>query len=137
MKQCKIIQELEEDYLKSDLPAYNVGDTVEVYTRIVEGDKERIQIFAGTLIARRGSGLSESIALYRVSYGSGMERVFKVHSPKIAKIVVVKKGDVRKAKLYYIRGQSGKKAKVKESLGPISAEAGAQAETEAVSVAKE
>lgn len=135
MKQCKIIQELEEDYLKKDLPAYNVGDTLEVHTRIIEGDKERIQVFAGTLIARRGSGLSESIALYRVSYGSGMERVFKVHSPKIAKIAVVKKGEVRKAKLYYIRGQSGKKAKVKESLGPMNA--GVEAEAEAVSVAKE
>ena len=114
-----------------------MGDTLEVHTRIVEGDKERIQIFAGTLIARRGSGLSESIALYRVSYGSGMERVFKVHSPKIAKIVVVKKGDVRKAELYYIRGQSGKKAKVKESLGPMNEGAEAQAVTEAVGVTKE
>lgn len=122
MKQCNVIQELEAPLLKKDLPLYQVGDTLEVHTRIIEGDKERIQIFAGTLIARRGSGLSESIALYRVSHGSGMERVFKVHSPKIAAIKIVKKGDVRKAKLYYVRGLSGKKAKIKESLGPMKPE---------------
>ena len=122
MKQCNIIQELESPFLKKDLPAYRVGDTLDIHTRISEGDKERIQIFTGTLIARRGSGLSESIALYRVSHGSGVERVFKVHSPQIAAIKIVKKGDVRKAKLYYIRGLSGKKAKIKESLGPMAAE---------------
>lgn len=135
MKQCKIIQDLEASLLKTDLPTYNVGDTLDVHTRIIEGDKERIQVFTGTLIARRGSGLSESIALYRIAHGSGVERVFKVHSPKIAAIKIVKKGDVRKAKLYYIRGQSGKKAKVKESLGTPSAK---QKEVvEAVGSAKE
>lgn len=131
MKQCNVIQELEGPFLKKDLPTYRVGDTLDVHTRIVEGDKERIQIFSGTLIARRGSGLSESIALYRVSHGSGMERVFKVHSPKIAAIKIVKKGDVRKAKLYYIRGLSGKKAKIKESLGLMKPEAEVEAQPQA------
>ena len=88
-----------------------------MHTRIVEGEKERIQVFTGTLIANRGGGLSETISLYRVSHGSGVERVFVVHSPKVAAIKIAKKGDVRKSKLYYIRGKSGKKAKIKESMG--------------------
>ncbi len=117
MKESKVIQALEEPLKKKDLPAYGVGDLLEVHTRIVEGEKERIQVFTGTLIAKRGGGLSETIALYRVSHGSGVERVFIVHSPKIAAIKIAKKGEVRKSKLYYIRGKSGKKAKIKESLG--------------------
>jgi large subunit ribosomal protein L19 len=117
MKESKVIQELEEPFKKKDLPNYEIGDLLEIHTRIAEGDKERIQIFTGTLIAKRGGGLSETIGLYRVSHGSGVERVFIVHSPKIAAIKIVKKGEVRKSKLYYIRGASGKKAKIKESLG--------------------
>jgi large subunit ribosomal protein L19 len=118
MKQCQLIQSIEAAQLKSDVPHFRVGDTISVHTRIIEGEKERIQVFTGIVIARRGSGLSETIALYRVSYGSGMERVFLLHSPKIAKIEVIKSGKVRKAKLYYLRGASGKAAKVKEQLGP-------------------
>lgn len=121
MKESKMIQELEAPLKKTDLPAYAVGDTLEVHTRIIEAEKERIQVFTGTLIANRGGGLAETISLYRVSHGSGIERVFIVHSPKIAAIKIAKKGDVRKSKLYYIRGKSGKKAKIKESLG-LSAE---------------
>jgi large subunit ribosomal protein L19 len=123
MKQSQLIQKLEEQQLKKSLPAFRVGDTVAVHTRIVEGEKERVQIFTGTVIAKRGSGLSESFAIYRVSYGAGMERVFTLHSPRIAKIEVVKLGDVRKAKLYYLRGTSGKKSKVKEQIGPNKGEA--------------
>lgn len=118
MKQSQLIKKLEDRQLKKGLPAFRVGDTVSVHTRIVEGEKERVQIFTGTVIAKRGSGLAESFAIYRVSYGAGMERVFTLHSPRIAKIEVVKSGDVRKAKLYYLRGTSGKKSKVKEQIGP-------------------
>ena len=112
MIQCKEIQELEAKQLKKNIPAFRIGDTLDVHVRIIEGEKERTQIFTGTVIARRGGGLSESIALYRVSYGAGIERVFSLHSPRIAKIVVARGGKVRKAKLYYLRGLSGKKAKV-------------------------
>lgn len=117
MKQNKVIQEIEGEFLKKDLPAFRVGDTLTVHTKIVEGEKERIQMFTGTVIARRGSGLSETIALYRVSYGAGMERVFLIHSPRVAKVELVKSGKVRKAKLYHLRGASGKAAKVKELIG--------------------
>ncbi len=117
MKQCQIIQELEAQHLKSDVPQFNVGDTISVHQRIIEGEKERIQIFTGTVIARRGAGLSETVALYRFSYGAGIERVFLIHSPKIAKIEVMKTGKVRKAKLYYLRGTSGKASKIQEHIG--------------------
>lgn len=116
MIQNQLIQEIEGELLKSDIPAFNVGDTLTIHTRIIEGEKERLQGFTGTVIAKRGSGLSSTIALYRVSYGAGMERVFMIHSPKIAKIEVLRSGDVRKSKLYYIRGTSGKKSKVKGKI---------------------
>lgn len=112
-----VIQEFESTQLKDNIPEFEIGDTVSVSTRIIEGEKERIQVFSGTVIARKGSGLSETFSLHRVSYGEGMERVFNLHSPRIADIQVVKKGDVRRAKLYYLRGTSGKAAKVKEKLG--------------------
>lgn len=118
MNECKVIQDIEAEYLKKDIPAFRVGDTLNVHTRIIEGEKERIQIFTGTVIAKRGCGLSETVALYRVSYGAGMERVFTIHSPRIAKIEVSRTGKVRRGKLYYLRGSSGKKSKVKEHIGP-------------------
>ena len=117
MKQNKVIQEIEAEYLKKDIPPFRVGDTLSVHTRIIEGEKERVQVFTGTVIARRGSGLSETVALYRISYGAAMERVFLVHSPKIAKFEVVKTGKVRKGKLYYLRGVTGKAAKIEEQIG--------------------
>jgi large subunit ribosomal protein L19 len=113
MIQCKEIQEFEAKQLKTNIPFFRIGDTLDIHVRIIEGEKERVQVFTGTVIARRGGGLAESIALYRVSYGAGIERVFPIHSPRIAKIEVVRGGKVRKAKLYYLRGVSGKKAKVK------------------------
>jgi large subunit ribosomal protein L19 len=122
MKRTKVMQEIEAEQLKKDLPAFRVGDTLSVQTRIVEGEKERIQTFNGTVIARRGSGLSETIALYRVSHGAGVERVFLLHSPRIAKIEVVKSGKVRKAKLHHLRGATGKAAKVKEQIGGAASE---------------
>lgn len=116
MTKKAIIQKLEAQQLKGDIPKFNVGDTVRVHTRIIEGDKERVQIFAGTVIARKGTGLAETFSVHRVAYGEGMERVFPVHSPRIAKIEVVREGDVCKSKLYYLRGTSGKKAKVKSKI---------------------
>jgi large subunit ribosomal protein L19 len=117
MKRTKVMQEIEKEQLKKDLPLFRIGDTINVHTRIIEGEKERIQTFTGTVIARRGHGLSETIALYRVSYGAAMERVFLLHSPRIAKIEVIKSGKVRKAKLYHLRGMMGKAAKIKEQIG--------------------
>ena len=116
MNQNLLIQEIEAELLKSDIPHFNVGDTINVVTRIVEGGKERLQAFTGTVIARKGGGLSETVALYRVAYGSGMERVFSIHSPQVVKIELIRSGDVRKSKLYYLRGTSGKKAKVKGKI---------------------
>src|SRR5271169_5087814 len=113
MIQNQLIQEIEGELLKTNLPAFRVGDTLTITIRIIEGEKERLQAFTGIVIARRGGGLSETVALYRVSFGAGMERVFMLHSPKVAKIEVVRHGKVRKSKLYYLRGTSGKKAKVK------------------------
>lgn len=114
------IEDFEMDQLKKEVPEFEVGDTVKVSTRIIEGEKERIQVFQGTCIARKGSGLSATFSLHRVSYGEGMERVFYLHSPRISNIEVVKKGDVRRAKLYYLRGASGKAAKVLERVGGAS-----------------
>lgn len=121
MKQCKEIEELQNEFMKKDIPSFRVGDTLNVHTRIIEGEKERVQIFTGTVIAKRGGGLAETFALYRVSYGTGMERVFSLHSPRIAKIEVARTGKVRRGKLYYLRGSSGKASKVKEMLGGSSA----------------
>ena len=116
MSQCQLIDELESSLIKKDLPKFRVGDTLNVHLRIIEGEKERIQLFSGTVIARRGSGLSETVAMYRVSYGAGVERVFMIHSPRIVKIEVTRTGKVRKGKLYYLRGVTGKASKVKELL---------------------
>lgn len=112
-----LIEELNNEHLKKDLPKFSVGDTIRVSTKIIEGGKERIQIFQGTVIARKGKGLAETFSLHRVSYGEGMERVFNLHSPRIVKIEVVTHGDVRRAKLYYLRGTSGKKSKVAQKIG--------------------
>lgn len=117
MSRDALLEEIEASQLKTDIPHFNVGDTIKVHIRIIEGEKERIQVFSGTVIARKGSGLSETFSMYRVAYGAGMERVFSLHSPRIAKIELVRSGKVRRAKLYYLRGASGKKAKVKEKIG--------------------
>lgn len=95
---------------------FNVGDVVRVQTRITEGEKERTQAFLGTVIARKGQGLSETFTLYRTAYGSSMDRVFLLHSPRIAEIEVVRAGKVRRAKLYYLRGLTGKGAKIREKF---------------------
>ena len=114
MSYSPVIEEIEKEYMKSEVPLFTIGDTVRVSTRIIEGDKERLQAFTGTVIAKKGRGLSETFTLYRTAYGSSMDRVFLLHSPRIAKIEVVRSGKARKAKLYYLRGKSGKAAKLKE-----------------------
>jgi large subunit ribosomal protein L19 len=129
-----IIEKLQSEQLKKDVASFRIGDTVKVHLRIIEGDKERTQVFTGTVIARKGSGLSETFSVHRVAYGEGMERVFMLHSPRISKIEVTKEGDVRRSKLYYLRGTSGKKSKVKGRFGPRKGAAvkGAQAKEEPV-----
>ena len=117
MSREALLEEIEADQLKKEIPSFHVGDTVKVYIRIIEGEKERVQLFTGTVIARKGSGLSETFSVYRVAYGTQMERIFSLHSPRIAKIEVVRSGKVRRAKLYYLRGASGKAAKIKEKIG--------------------
>ena len=111
-----IMDQIEQEHLKTEVPEFEVGDSVRVHTRIIEGNKERVQVFAGTIIARKGHGLSETFSVYRIAYGSAMERVFPLHSPRIAKIEVTRKGKVRRSKLYYIRGAFGKAAKIKERI---------------------
>ncbi len=118
MSRNAIIESLEKAQLKQNIPEFEIGDTVRVHTRIVEGSKERVQVFQGTVIARRGTGLSETFSVHRVAYSEGMERVYLLHSPRITNIEVTRRGRVRRAKLYYLRGTSGKKAKVPERLGP-------------------
>jgi large subunit ribosomal protein L19 len=113
----ELIKDFEKEGMKKEIPAFQVGDTVRVLIRIIEAEKERVQAFQGTVIARKGKGLSETFSLHRVSYGEGMERVFFLHSPRIANIEVVKRGDVRRSKLYYLRGKKGKAAKVREKIG--------------------
>jgi large subunit ribosomal protein L19 len=100
--------------LRSDLPDFGPGDEVKVHVKVVEGNKERVQIFQGNIIRRQGSGLSETYTVRKVSYGVGVERTFPVHAPTVSKIEVLRRGDVRRAKLYYLRDRSGKAAKIKE-----------------------
>lgn len=107
------IQAIEEGYRK-EVAAFNVGDTVRIYVKVVEGDKERLQPFEGVVISRKGSGARETFMARKISFGIGVERIFPVHSPSIDRIEVVKYGDVKRAKLYYLRGKKGKEAKVKE-----------------------
>jgi len=109
-----LIQALERENLKPEVPEFNVGDTVKVYNKIVEGDKERIQVFEGVVISRKNSSVRETFTVRRISFGVGVEKTFPIHSPRVDKIEVVKKGKVRRAKLYYLRKLTGKAANIKE-----------------------
>lgn len=111
-----LIQEITKDQLRTDLPAFRPGDTVRVHVKVVEGSRERIQVFEGVVIKRRGGGISETFTVRKVSYGVGVERTFPLHTPKIEKLEVVRRGKVRRAKLYYLRQLSGKKARIKEII---------------------
>ena len=102
--------------IKTELPEFNIGDTVRVSVNIKEGDRERIQMFEGTVIARKGSGVAETFTVRRVSYGVGVERIFPLHSPNVKNVQVIRYGKVRRSKLYYLRNRLGKAAKVKEKI---------------------
>jgi large subunit ribosomal protein L19 len=110
----KLFEDITKDQLKSDLPAFRSGDTLRVHVKVIEGTRERIQIFEGVVIKRRGGGISETFTVRKISYGVGVERTFPVHSPKIAQIEVLRRGKVRRAKLYYLRDLRGKAARIKE-----------------------
>jgi large subunit ribosomal protein L19 len=110
----KILQAVEAPHLKSDLPAFRVGDTVDVATRIIEGDKERIQVFTGTVIMRKGAGINETFTVRRIVNNEGVERIFPVHSPFISKITVKRSGETRRAKLFYLRNRVGKAVRLTE-----------------------
>lgn len=111
-----IIKNITEEQIRTDLPKLNIGDTVKVYFKVIEGTRERVQMFEGTIIKRRGAGISETFTVRRISYGVGVERVFPVNSPKIDKIEITRVGKVRRAKLYYLRDRVGKATKVKEKI---------------------
>ncbi len=113
---ANIIDQINQENMKKETPSFNIGDTVKVSVKVIEGTRERIQIFEGVVIAKRHGGISETFTVRRMSFGIGVERTSPVHSPKIAKVEVVRKGKVRRAKLYYLRGLTGKAAKVKEVL---------------------
>ncbi|MBA3602679.1 MAG: 50S ribosomal protein L19 [Parachlamydiaceae bacterium] len=134
MSKASIIQKLEQGQQKSQVCDFRVGDSIRVHTRIIEGEKERVQVFAGTVIARKGSGLSETFSVHRVAYGEGMERVFLLHSPRIAKIELIQEGSVRRSKLYYLRGTSGKASKVKPRFRSKTSRAALAANNAAVEV---
>lgn len=111
-----IIDELEKPYMEKEVPDVNPGDTVKVFVRIVEGNKERIQAFEGTIIKKHGSGINKTITVRKVFQGVGVERVFLLHSPRIEKINVVRRGDVKRSKLYYLRERSGKATRIREKI---------------------
>ena len=111
-----LIKELNKEQLQKEMPAVKVGDTVRVHVKVKEGSRERIQIFEGTVIAKKHGGIQETVTVRRMSYGVGVEKTFPMHSPNVEKFEVVRKGKVRRAKLYYLRDRVGKAAKVKENI---------------------
>ena len=111
MKSTDIV---DAQHLRSDIPVFGPGDEVKVHVKVVEGNKERVQVFQGNVIARQGSGVQETYTVRKISYGVGVERTFPVHAPTVAKLEVLRRGDVRRAKLYYVRDRVGKAAKIKE-----------------------
>ena len=112
----QLIHDITKEQLRTDLPDFRPGDTVRVHVKVIEGTRERIQLFEGVVIKRRGGGISETFTVRKVSYGVGVERTFPLHTPKIANLEVVRRGKVRRAKLFYLRDRVGKAAKVKEKL---------------------
>ena len=110
------LKQFAAEQLKSEMPEINIGDTVRVHVKIVEGERHRIQAFEGTVVARKHGGIAETFTVRRVSYGVGVERVFPIHSPNVDKVEVIRRGKVRRAKLYYLRDKVGKAAKVKQQI---------------------
>lgn len=111
-----LIKAFTSEQMKKDIPEINIGDNVKVYNKIVEGTRERVQIYEGTVIARNGGGVSETFTVRRVSYGVGVEKIFPIHSPNVEKVEITRRGKVRRAKLYYLRDRVGKQSKVKEQI---------------------
>ena len=122
----EILNKIESENYRKEPLEFNVGDSVKVHTKVVEGEKERIQVFAGLVIGRRGHGINETFTVRRISYGEGVERVFPLFSPSIDSIDVVRRGDVRRAKLYYLRGRTGKSARIAEQTDGFKAKLNAQ-----------
>jgi large subunit ribosomal protein L19 len=122
------VDPVEKPRLREDIPDFRAGDTVRVHVRVLEAGRERIQAFQGVVIRRRGGGLRESFTVRKVSFGVGVERTFPLHSPTLARIEVVSRGDVRRAKLYYLRQRRGKRARIRELRGPVQAPVGAPGE---------
>jgi large subunit ribosomal protein L19 len=118
----KTLDAVDAGSLKSDIPDFRAGDTLKVHVRVIEGNKSRVQVFQGVVIARSGSGVNETFTVRKVSYGVGVERIFPLHTPIIEKIELVSRGDVRRAKLYYLRDLRGKKAKIRERRENVKAE---------------
>ncbi|MDD3762091.1 MAG: 50S ribosomal protein L19 [Nevskiales bacterium] len=116
MRTNKIIAAIEAEQMNKEVPVFNAGDTVEVKVKVKEGDRERLQAFEGVVIAKRNRGMHSAFTVRKVSHGEGVERVFQTYSPQVAEIKVKRRGDVRRAKLYYLRGLSGKKARIAEKL---------------------
>jgi len=110
-----LVKAVENEQLRDDLPDFSVGDRIRVHIKVVEGEKERVQAFEGTVIARKHGGMNETFTVRRVTYGEGVERIFPLHSPIIDKIEILTKGSTRRAKLYYLRGRSGKASRIKEA----------------------
>jgi large subunit ribosomal protein L19 len=111
-----LVDVIEKEQIKKDVPSFNVGDTVKVFVKVVEGNKERLQAFEGVVIARKNGSIRETFTVRKVSFGVGVERIFPLHSPRIDRIEVVRRGKVARAKLYYLRNLTGKKARIKEKL---------------------
>ena len=111
-----IIESITKDQIRTDLPAFNIGDTIKIGVKVKEGSKERVQVFEGTVIAKKHGGINETFTVRRISYGVGVERTFPINSPKLASIAVVRRGKVRRAKLYYLRDRVGKATRVKEKI---------------------
>ena len=111
---ASILRELTSDQLKTDLPEFGAGDTVRIHVRVIEGDKERTQIFEGTVIQRRGSGIQETFTVRKISQGIAIERIFPIHSPRITKVERMREGRVRRARLFYLRGRKGRAARIRE-----------------------
>lgn len=109
-----IIRSIEQEHMRNDLPDFKPGDTVKVHVKVVEGNRERIQVFEGTVLKIRGEGLSRTFTVRRITYGVAVERTFPIHSPRIAKVEITRRGKVRRSRLFYLRGLTGKKARVKE-----------------------
>ncbi len=133
----ELLNKVAESSMKEDVPKFKIGDTVNVSVRIVEGDKERIQIFTGTVISRKGSGIGETFTVRRIVNNEGVERIFPIHSPKVAGIEVVRSGKVRRAKLYYLRDRIGKATRLKEIRTSTGKAVGQVAETDKPSAAED